>query len=160
MNIGMNINHEYVEIEIEPDEMLVNVLRERLGLIGTKIGCGEGECGACTVLMDGLPVNSCLIPAMKVNQRSIITIEGLGSMDRSHPIQYKMAQIGGAQCGYCSPGIVMSAYALLMEKRELSIGEIKEGLSGNLCRCTGYVKIVQAVLEVNQEINEVRYAAR
>jgi aerobic-type carbon monoxide dehydrogenase small subunit (CoxS/CutS family) len=155
MNVAITINQRVVELDIEPDEMLVYVLRERLGLIGTKIGCGEGECGACTVLMDGLPVNSCLIPAVKAHQRSILTVEGLGSPEKPHPIQLGIAQAGGAQCGYCSPGFVMSAYALLMDNNQPSIEEIKDAFSGNLCRCTGYMKIVQAVLEVNQEINEV-----
>jgi carbon-monoxide dehydrogenase small subunit len=151
MNLTMTVNQRLVELDIESDQILVNVLRVRLGLTGTKIGCSEGECGACTVLMDGLPVNSCLIPAAKAHRRSLLTVEGLGSTEEPHPIQREIAEAGGAQCGYCSPGFVMSAYALLKEKKQPSIEEIKDAFSGNLCRCTGYVKIIQAVLGVSQE---------
>lgn len=155
MNLTMTINQQLVDLEIEPDEILIGVLRERLGLIGTKLGCGEGECGACTILLDGLPVNSCLIPAAKAHQRAVLTIEGLGSVEEPHPIQSKIAETGGAQCGYCSPGFVMSAYALLMEYGQPSIDDVKYAISGNLCRCTGYTKIIQAVLEVERVTEEV-----
>jgi carbon-monoxide dehydrogenase small subunit len=123
----------------------VELLREHLGLTGTKVGCGHGECGACTVLLDGEPVNSCLVFAAQCEGRDVLTIEGLskdGTLDR---IQDAFVEAGAVQCGYCTPGMIMSAYALLASNPTPSRAEIEEAVSGNLCRCTGYVKIVDAV---------------
>ncbi len=145
--IRMTVNGKPVVLDINPDEMLADVLRERLGLLGTKIGCREGECGACTVLLEGQPVVSCLLPALKANDRSVVTVEGLGPPQDPHPVQEKMALMGASQCGYCSPGFVMSAAALLDENASPSVEEIKEAITGNLCRCTGYAKIILAIRE-------------
>lgn len=136
------LNGKPVELEIDPGERLAYTLRERLGLIGTKIGCGEGECGACTVLVDGAAVCSCIYPAAKVAGRQVLTIEGLGG---HHPVQEAFVEHFAAQCGYCTPGFVMSAVALLQENPHPTRQEILEGLSGNLCRCTGYYQIIEAV---------------
>lgn len=142
MLLRTTINGQTTEVEIEPGDTLAYVLRERLGLIGTKIGCGEGECGACTVLVDGAAVCSCIYPAVKVAGRQVTTIEGLGG---HHPVQEAFVEHFAAQCGYCTPGFVMSAVALLQENPHPTRQEILEGLSGNLCRCTGYYQIIEAV---------------
>jgi len=146
--LTMTVNGGEVTVEIEADELLVDVLRDRLGLIGTKIGCNEGECGACTVIMDGEPVLSCLTPALRAQGRAITTIEGLGDGKRLHPLQKAFVEHGAVQCGYCTPGFIMSAKALLDRNPHPSRDEIKEAIAGNLCRCTGYVKIVEAIESV------------
>ena len=145
MQLNFMVNQKPVSLEISADELLVDVLRDRLGLTGTKISCREGECGACTVWMDDLPVNSCLIPAAKVQGRNVTTIEGLGCSETPHPVQERLAKYGASQCGYCTPGFVMSAAALLKDNPNASHEQIIEGLSGNLCRCTGYTRIIAAV---------------
>jgi aerobic-type carbon monoxide dehydrogenase small subunit (CoxS/CutS family) len=145
MQLNFSVNHKPVSLEIMADEMLVDVLRGRLGLTGTKISCREGECGACTVWIDNLPVNSCLIPAAKAQGSNVTTIEGLGCIEQPHPVQERLAKYGASQCGYCTPGFVMSAAALLRDHPEASREEIIEGLSGNLCRCTGYTRIIASV---------------
>lgn len=145
MQLNFLVNQNPVSLEIKQDEMLVDVLRERLGLTGTKISCREGECGACTIWIDDLPVNSCLMPAARVQGRRVTTIEGLGSIELPHAVQERIARFGGSQCGYCTPGFVMSAAALLRDHPQASRQEIIEGLSGNLCRCTGYSRIIAAV---------------
>jgi len=150
MKLNFSVNQKPISLEIKADELLVDVLRERLGLTGTKISCREGECGACTVWIDGLPVNSCLIPAAKAQGRSVTTIEGLGCIEKPHPVQERLAKYGASQCGYCTPGFVMTAVALLNENPDPSHAEIIEGLEGNLCRCTGYVKIIEAVESLAQ----------
>jgi len=139
------INGENVSIEVEPGKSLLDVLRNDLKLTGAKRGCGEGECGACTILLDGKPVNSCLVPAMKVYGKSIITIEGLSKGDELHPIQEAFVEAGAVQCGYCTPGMILSAKALLDKTYDPTEEEIREALSGNLCRCTGYVQFYDAV---------------
>ena len=141
----MRLNDEEVALEIMPDALLVDVLRDQLGLIGTKEACGEGECGACTVLLDGQPVTSCLIPALKAQGREVYTVEGLASGGNLHPLQKSFIEHGAVQCGYCTPGMLMSAKALLDRNPHPTEEEIKEAISGNLCRCTGYVKIVEAI---------------
>ena len=146
--LTMTVNGKQVTVQIESDELLVDVLRDRLDLIGTKIGCNEGECGACTVIMDGEAVLSCLIPAMRAQGREITTIEGLSDGDILHPLQQAFVDYGAVQCGYCTPGFVMSAKALLDKNPHPSRDEIKEAIAGNLCRCTGYVKILEAIESV------------
>ena len=145
MQLEFTVNSKPVSLEIKPEEMLVDILREHLGLTGTKISCREGECGACTVWMDGFPINSCLVPAAKAQGREITTIEGLGDAENPHPVQERIARYGGSQCGYCTPGFVMVAAALLRDKPDASHQEIITALSGNLCRCTGYTRILAAV---------------
>jgi carbon-monoxide dehydrogenase small subunit len=143
--VRMVINGEDSSLEIAPNRILVDVLREDLGLKGTKKGCGAGKCGSCTVLMNGRPVNSCLILAVQAEGAQIQTIEGLADRD-PHPLQIAFAEKGAIQCGYCTPGMVLTAKALLDGNTNPDQGEIKEALAGNLCRCTGYNKIVEAVM--------------
>ncbi|MFQ5802605.1 MAG: (2Fe-2S)-binding protein [Candidatus Methylomirabilales bacterium] len=141
----LDINGQVFETDAEPFESLLDVLREKLQLTGTKKGCNEGECGSCTVMLDGKPVVSCLVLIGDAREREIVTIEGLSRDGKPHPIQLQMARRGGIQCGYCTPGIIMSAYALLQDTLNPNDAEIKFAISGNLCRCTGYNKIVAAV---------------
>jgi carbon-monoxide dehydrogenase small subunit len=153
MRLEMTVNGTNIDVEIEPYETLADVLRERLGLTGTKIGCREGECGSCTVLIDGEAVNSCVFPAAKVQSRTVLTIEGIGTLEQPHPLQTRIAELGAAQCGYCTPGIIMSAFALLSSQKNPSLDEIKDALVGNLCRCTGYSKIIRAVQLAIDDMN-------
>ncbi len=144
--ITFSLNGESVEMEIEPHLTLLQLLRDRLELTGTKEGCGMGECGACTVLVDGKTVNSCILPAMEVDGKSVTTIEGLtDAQGNLHPIQKAFIEYGAVQCGFCSPGMVLSAKALLDENSKPTEEEIRHGIAGNLCRCTGYLQIVQAI---------------
>jgi carbon-monoxide dehydrogenase small subunit len=143
--LTMTLNGESVTVEVEPFELLVDVLRDKLGLTGTKIGCNEGECGACTVIVDGQAVLSCLLPAMKAHGREVVTIEGLGRDGELHPLQQAFIEKGAVQCGYCTPGMVMSAKALLDENPRPDAEEIEEAIAGNLCRCTGYLQIIEAI---------------
>jgi len=145
MDVRLVVNGEERVIDVEPAATLVEALRERLGLTGTKIGCGHGECGACTVLLDGQPVNSCLVFAAQCEGREVVTIEGLASSGEFDRLRDAFVESGAVQCGYCTPGVVMSAYALLSSNPRPSRDEIREAISGNLCRCTGYVKIIEAV---------------
>ena len=140
------VNGKSYEIAIEPHMLLVEVLRDELGLTGTKHSCGIGHCGACTVLIDGVPTLSCLTPAITVKGKNITTIEGLAEGTTLHPIQKAFIDYGAIQCGYCTPGMIMSTKALLDRNPNPTREEVKQALSGNLCRCTGYVKIVDAVL--------------
>src|SRR5512135_2664920 len=144
-HVGLTVNGESVEVAFEPHKTLLEVLREELGLTGTKHGCELGECGTCTVLVDGQAALSCLVLAVEAAGRSIETVEGLQDGNRLHPLQATFADLGAAQCGYCTPGILMAAKALLAANPRPSDAEIRQALSGNLCRCTGYHKIVQAV---------------
>ncbi|HEM61998.1 MAG TPA: (2Fe-2S)-binding protein [Chloroflexi bacterium] len=143
--LNMVLNGKEVSVDVEPGDLLVHVLRDKLGQIGTKLSCGEGECGACTVLVDGLAMTSCIYPALKAQGRRVTTIEGLSEGRALHPIQQAFVDATAPQCGYCIPGMVMSAKALLDHNPHPSEEEIKEGLSGNICRCTGYYQIVEAV---------------
>ena len=143
--LTMTLNGESVTVEVEPFDLLVDVLRDKLGLTGTKIGCNEGECGACTVIVDGRAVLSCLLPAMKAHGREVVTVEGLSHDDELHPLQQAFIEKGAVQCGYCTPGLLMSAKALLDEKPKPSVEEIEEAIAGNLCRCTGYFQVVEAI---------------
>jgi len=143
--IELNVNGKVLAISVSPQKTLLEVLREDLGLTGTKEGCSEGECGVCTVLLDGLPVRSCLLLAVDVRGRKITTIEGLAQGDKLHPLQTAFIEQGAIQCGFCTPGMILSAKALLDQNPSPSEEEIRVGLSGNLCRCTGYIKIFRAV---------------
>ena len=139
-------------MEIEPHLTLLQVLRDKLELIGTKEGCGMGECGACTVLLDGKTINSCIFPAMEVEGKSVTTIEGLiDAQGNIHPIQRAFIEYGAIQCGFCTPGMVLSAKALLDENPKPTEEEIRNGIAGNLCRCTGYLQIVQAIKAVSNQ---------
>ena len=141
----LNINGIIFESEADPSDSLLDVLRENLRLTGTKKGCNEAECGSCTVLLDEKPVVSCLVLIGDAVDKKITTIEGLSREGKPHPIQFQMVNRGGIQCGYCTPGIIMSVYALLQKKRNPTEDEIKFAIAGNICRCTGYNKIVEAV---------------
>ncbi|MBW1706958.1 MAG: (2Fe-2S)-binding protein [Deltaproteobacteria bacterium] len=144
--ICFKLNGQSVQVSIAPNTLLIDLLRDNLGLTGTKAGCREGVCGACTVLLDGIPINSCLLPALKVADRSVTTIEGLAGEDgQLHPLQQAFMLEGAAQCGFCTPGMVINAKALLDKNSKPDESEIRHSLSGVLCRCTGYHKIVQAV---------------
>jgi carbon-monoxide dehydrogenase small subunit len=149
--LSMTVNGHGLTVEIHADELLVDVLRDRLGLIGTKIGCSEGECGACTVLIDGVAVLSCLMPALRAQGRQIETIEGVSDGDTLHPLQQAFVEHGAVQCGYCIPGFILSAKALLDVNPHPDREQIKEAIAGNLCRCTGYVKIIEAIESVAQQ---------
>ncbi len=140
-----NVNGSEYEVIVEPHLLLIDVLRDKLGLTGTKYACGAGDCGACTVLIDGQPSFSCLTLAVTAIGKSIVTIEGLADGAELHPIQRAFIEQGAIQCGFCTPGMVLSAKALLDENPEPTREEIKSALAGNLCRCTGYVKIIDAV---------------
>lgn len=144
-HLTFTLNGNAVTVEVEPHDILLDVLREKLDLTGTKRSCGEGECGACTVIVNNETVNSCIYPAWKVEECHVLTVEGLGTRDQQHPLQQSFLAKGAVQCGFCTPGMLMSSYALLQKNNKPDEKEIKEALAGNLCRCTGYVKIIEAV---------------
>jgi aerobic carbon-monoxide dehydrogenase small subunit len=148
--INCNVNGELRTFVVHPMERLLDVLREQLKLTGTKEGCGEGECGACTVSIDGRIVNSCLVPVAQVEGASIRTIEGVATGDQLHAVQQAFIECGGAQCGICTPGMVMAAVDLLERNPNPTEAEIRNGLAGNLCRCTGYMKIFDSVVRACQ----------
>ncbi len=145
--IKLNVNGTVYDLSLEPRKTLLAVLRDRLGLTGTKEGCSTGDCGACTVLIDGEPVTSCLVLAVAADGREITTVEGISDVDALHPVQEAMVSTGGLQCGFCTPGIIVSSYGLLRKTAAPSEEEIRRALAGNLCRCTGYTKVVEAVQE-------------
>ncbi|MBN2334015.1 (2Fe-2S)-binding protein [Candidatus Bathyarchaeota archaeon] len=145
MKTSITVNGRAREFDVEPNTLLLNLLRDRLDLTGSKYGCGIGECGACTVLLDGEPVLGCMTLAVDCDGRSVDTIEGLSDGAELHPIQEAFIEEGAVQCGFCTPGFIMSTKALLEEKPDPSEPEIREYLKGNICRCTGYVNIVKAV---------------
>jgi carbon-monoxide dehydrogenase small subunit len=151
IKIGFSVNGEAQRLEVHPMERLLDVLREQLRLTGTKEGCGEGECGACTVLIDGRIVNSCLVPVAQVEGASIKTIEGVANGDQLHAVQQAFIECGGAQCGICTPGMVMAAVDLLERNPSPTEADIRNGLAGNLCRCTGYMKIFDSVVRACQK---------
>lgn len=150
-NINFILNGQSISIHTEPLKRLVDVLRIDLDLTGTKEGCGEGECGACSVLLDDKLVNSCLVPAALLEGKSVLTIEGLKNTARYEILKASFEEAGSVQCGYCTPGMIMAAEAILQGNPHPSEGEIRLGLSGNLCRCTGYNMIVEAVLTAAKE---------
>jgi len=151
MLITFNVNNESRTVDVFPMARLLDVLREQLHLTGTKEGCGEGECGACTVVLDGRIVNSCLVPVAQVDGSEITTIEGVAHQDQLHAVQQAFIDHGGAQCGICTPGMVLAAVDLLNRNPEPSEAEIRNGLAGNLCRCTGYMKIFESVVRAYQK---------
>jgi|SRR5215510_13194503 len=143
--VQLIVNGKATSLLVRPMERLLDVLRQELGLTGAKEGCGEGECGSCSVLMDGRLVNSCLIPVAQAEGSTITTIEGLAADSRLHPLQQSFLSCNGAQCGICTPGMILAAVHLLDKHPQPTLDEIREGLSGNLCRCTGYLQIFEAV---------------
>jgi carbon-monoxide dehydrogenase small subunit len=154
--IKVTVNGILYELSVQPWETLLDVIREHLGLTGTKEGCGLGECGACTIIMDGKTVNSCLVLAVEADDRVITTIEGLANGDELHPIQEAFVECGGLQCGFCTPGMIMSTRALLEEKPNPSEEEIRKGIAGNFCRCTGYTKIIESVEMAAKNMRRVK----
>jgi len=150
--ISFTLNGDHVELEVEPHLTLLQLLRDKLELTGTKEGCGMGECGACTVLLDGKAVNSCILPAQEVEGKSVTTIEGLtDAQGNLHPIQKAFIEHGAIQCGFCTPGMVLSAKALLDENPKPTDEEVRNGIAGNICRCTGYLQIVEAIKSVSKQ---------
>ncbi len=151
MNISFSLNGKDYSLNVPTNITLLQIVREITGLTGTKKGCDKGECGACTVLFNGVTANSCLIIAPQVDGSVITTIEGIGTVKNPHPIQKAFVEEGAVQCGFCTPGIVVSTYDLLNKKPKPTDNEIREALSGNLCRCTGYIKIFNAVRKASGE---------
>ena len=143
--ISFTLNGKPYTLSVKPWKTLLELIREDLSFTGTKEGCGHGECGSCTVIMGGKTVNSCLVPALEADDQEIVTIEGLVDGDTLHPIQEAFVQQAGMQCGFCTPGMIMSAKALLDKKPTPSEEEIREGIAGNFCRCTGYTKIIESI---------------
>jgi carbon-monoxide dehydrogenase small subunit len=156
LKISFTLNGKPVEIEVKPWDTALDVLREQLGMKGTKEGCGIGECGACTILVGGLAVDSCLMPAPKLDGRKVETVEGLRQGEALHPLQEAFLSKGAVQCGYCTPGMLMSAKALLDRNPDPERNELVEALSGNLCRCTGYVQILEAAEEAAKMLGKAK----
>ena len=156
LHLELTVNGEAAPVSFAPYKTLLEVLREDLNLTGTKHGCELGECGACTVLLDGEPVLSCLVLALECEGRPIETIEGLARGAALHPLQAAFADFGGSQCGYCTPGVIMTAKALLDKNLNVTKEEIKEATAGNLCRCTGYLQITEAVEDAARVLREER----
>ena len=151
VELSFKLNDQDISIQVLPDALLVDVIRENLGLTGTKIGCRAGECGACAILLDGVPLNACLVPALKALGRSVVTIEGLAKGDdQLDVIQESFMNEGAVQCGFCTPGMIINAKDLLNREPDPSEDDIKHAISGVLCRCTGYNKIVQAIKTASQ----------
>ena len=150
VSLRMTVNGKPVEVRVNPTWTLLKVLREELKLTGTKKGCEQGDCGACTIILDGKAVNACLVLALQAEGKTIETVEGLGSAENLHPLQKSFIKHSAVQCGFCSPGMLMSAKALLDRNSHPTTEEIKRGISGNLCRCTGYVKIIKAIEEASK----------
>jgi len=151
--IAFKLNNEEVSIEIEANRTLLDMLREEFDLTGAKEGCGAGECGACTVMLEGKAVNSCLVLAIEAEGKEILTIEGLSNGIDLHPLQRAFVDHAALQCGFCTPGMIMTALAFLQQHKNPTEEDIKDGLAGNLCRCTGYQNIIDAVMEVSKSIN-------
>jgi carbon-monoxide dehydrogenase small subunit len=153
MTIGLRVNGDRVELEVPGMRRLLDVLREDLGLTGTKEGCGEGECGACSVLVDGAVVDSCLVPICQVEGASVITVEGLAHEERLNALQAAFLETGGAQCGICPPGMLRAGAAFRASGAEPTAAAIRESIAGNLCRCTGYTKIIDAIALASRRIS-------
>jgi len=152
--LNVTVNGKFMSVMVDPDIRLVDFLRDNLFLTGTKVGCGKGECGACTVIMNGKAVTSCIIPVMRAQDAVIQTIEGLADGGKLHPLQEEFIEKGAIQCGFCTPGMIMSAKALLDENDNPTSQEVQEALGGNICRCTGYVKIEEAVLSAAERMRK------
>ncbi|MCQ1528851.1 (2Fe-2S)-binding protein [Lutispora saccharofermentans] len=150
--VSFTVNGEKHEKYIEAGESLAGVIRDKLGITGTKVACDRGDCGACTVIMNGKAVKSCMVPALRADGAEITTIEGLGK-GKIHPLQEEFVDIAAVQCGYCTPGLIMAAKALLDENSNPTEAEVKEAIAGNICRCTGYVKPVKAILNAAKRLN-------
>jgi len=155
IEIQFNLNGKDMKLKVPANRRLIDLLREDLHLTGTKEGCGIGECGACTVILNGKAVNSCLILAGQIQGANVMTVEGLSEGDTLHPLQENFLQHGAVQCGFCTPGMLMSAYALLNENPNPSEEDIKEAIAGNLCRCTGYKQIISAIKETTRENKKI-----
>jgi len=152
--LSFTLNGKKISADVDPDMRLADFLRDQLCLTGTKIGCGKGECGACTVIMNGKAVTSCIIPIMRAQGAVIETIEGLAKGDKLHPLQEEFINKGAIQCGFCTPGFIMSAKALLDENNNPTPEQVREAIGGNICRCTGYVKIEEAVLSAAERMRK------
>jgi len=150
--INLKINGESYQLNVKPNVLLLDLIRDEIGLTGTKRGCGTGECGACTVLLEGRPVNSCLVLAVEANGKNVLTIEGLAKDGQLHPLQEAFIEEGAVQCGFCTPGMLLSAKALLDVNSNPIEEEIKKAIAGNLCRCTGYTKIIKAIISAAEKI--------
>ena len=159
-DITLNVNGEVKTASVPPETTLLKMLREDLNFTGAKIGCDVGDCGACTVLLDGLAVNACLMLAAQANGKEVLTIEGLSTLDEYHPIQKAFEDVAALQCGFCGPGMIMATKALIDQELELTRDQIKDALSGNLCRCTGYTKIIDGVVDAYEEITGRKVPAR
>ena len=153
--IELTVNGVRHELATRPNRTLLELLREDLGLTGTKHGCGEGDCGACAVRLDDAVVNACLVLALEASGREVTTIEGVAQGLTLHPIQEAFIEVGAVQCGYCTPGMILTAQALLERSPDPSVEEVRRGISGNLCRCTGYQKIVEAILDAARRLNDL-----
>ncbi len=151
-DVVLRVNGRERKASVPPETTLLQLLREHLGLTGSKLGCDVGDCGACTVIVDGKAVNSCLMLAGQVDGREVLTIEGLATRDRLHPIQRAFEERASLQCGFCGPGSIMSAKALLDENLDPTPQEIRDALAGNLCRCTGYTKMIEAIQDAAREL--------
>jgi len=153
MLVQLKVNGELRSADVPPETTLLKMLREDLGLTGAKLGCDVGDCGTCTVIVDGESVNSCLMLAAKANGRDVTTIEGLANSSELHPLQKSFEELGALQCGFCGPGMLMSAKNLLDKNPNPSVPEIRDALSGNLCRCTGYTKIIEAIQDAGRAMS-------
>jgi aerobic-type carbon monoxide dehydrogenase small subunit (CoxS/CutS family) len=158
--VSFHINGRERELEVEPHELLIDVVRDRLGLTGVKRSCDVQVCGACTLLLDGRPVSSCTLPAFEARGKNILTIEGLAENGRLHPLQEAFIEHGGFQCGFCTPGMILTAKALLDEYPRPTVEEIKHFMHGNLCRCTGYKKIIESILAAAKKMKAPSAARR
>lgn len=156
IRICFNINGVFRTLTVDPGERALDVLREDLHLTGTKEGCGVGECGACTILMNSMAVNACMVPALQLDHAEVLTVEGLENLPLGRALQQAYAENGAVQCGFCTPGMLVSSYALLIKNPDPSDGEIRRALAGNLCRCTGYTPIINAVKDAALLLRKTR----
>ena len=154
VTVTINVNGEKRTASVPPETTLLRLLRDDFNLTGSKLGCDVGDCGACTVIVDGKAVNSCLMLAAQADGRDVLTIEGLATMDRLHPIQKAFEKYASLQCGFCGPGVIMSAKALLDENPDPTVQDIRDALGGNLCRCTGYVKMIEAIQDAARTLRD------
>ena len=152
--VEINVNGQLQKADVAADETLLDVLRDHFGAYEVKNGCAQGDCGACSVILDDRAVNACLTLALQANGKKVTTLKGVGNPDRPHPLQQSFVEYGAIQCGFCTPGMVVSAKALLDDNPDPTRNEIREGISGNLCRCTGYTKIVEAIEDASQMLEK------